>query len=233
LAQNSTKSRPENVVTKLVRLQRADPNKVAYLLRSAGASASYDDALHVLVISGSPSDVASLEQTAKELDAASLQVPSSDVEMTVYVVGASTDPAEAAQIPKTLQSTVDQLKPLFPYSSFQVLETILTRGRIGEQSRVRGTLQPFKSQTDMFPLTYNLSSDIGGITFSSSPPIVHINRFYFSCNFPVKYSDKSTNVPTEINTNLDIPAGKKVVVGKAGAGGDHAIFLVVEAAVAK
>ncbi|HXE14399.1 MAG TPA: hypothetical protein VN633_19895 [Bryobacteraceae bacterium] len=40
-------------------------------------------------------------------------------------------------------------------------------------------------------------------------------------------------VPTQFNTSIDIPAGKKVVVGKAGAGGDHAIFLVVEAAVAK
>lgn len=232
-AQNSTKSRPVDVVTKLVRLQHADPNKVAYLLRSAGASASYDDALHVLVISGTPSDVASLEQTAKELDAASAQAPSSNVEMTVYVVGASTNPADEAEIPQSLQSTVDQLKPLFPYSAYQLLETVITRTRIGEQSRVQGTLQAFKSQAGMFPLTYNLNSNIGGITFSSSPPIVNINSFYFNCNFPVKYSDKSTSVPMSIGTNLDIPTGKKVVVGKAGAGGDHAIFLVVEAAVAK
>ncbi|HEX6545562.1 MAG TPA: hypothetical protein VF023_04590, partial [Bryobacteraceae bacterium] len=108
-AQNSTKSRPVDVVTKLVRLEHADPHKVRDLLTGAGASASWDDTLHVLVISGTPSDVASLEQTAKELDAVSVQAPSSNVEMTVYVVGASTDPAEAVQIPKNLQSTVDQL----------------------------------------------------------------------------------------------------------------------------
>ena len=233
LAQNSTKSRPPNVVTRLVRMEHGDPNKIAALLRRVGAEASYDDALHVLVISGSPSDVASLEQTAKELDAASVQAPSSDVEMTVYVLGASTDPADAAQVPKNLQSTVDQLKDLFPYSSFQLLETILTRARVEEQSRVQGTLQPFKSQVGMFPLTYNLGSNISGITFSSSPPIVHIDNFYFNCSFTVKYSDKSTSIPTSISTNLDIPTGKKVVVGKAGAGGDHAIFLVVGAAVAK
>lgn len=233
LAQNSTKSRPVDVVTKLVRLQHADPHKVRNLLAGAGASVSWDDALHVLVLSGTPSDVASLEQTAKELDAASAQARSSDVEMTVYVLGASSDATDGGSVPKSLQSTVEQLKPMFPYSSYQLLETVLTRGGTGQQSRVRGTLQPFKSQTGMFPLIYGLDSNIGGITFSSSPPIVHINSFYFNCSFPVKYSDKSATVPMEINTSLDIPTGKKVVVGKAGAGGDHAIFLVVEAAVAR
>jgi hypothetical protein len=232
LAQNSTKSRPENVVTKLVRLQHADPHKVRDLLTGAGASASWDDALHVLVISGSPSDVASLEQTAKELDAASAQAPSSNVEMTVYVIGASNDPAEAGQIPQELQSTVEQLKSLFSYSAFQLLETILTRGRIGAPSTAQGTLQLFKGEADTFPPNYDFSYAVGGIS-SSAPPVIHVNNFFFSTRFAVKTSKAAATTPTQFRTYLDIPAGKKVVVGKAGAGGDHAIFLVVEAAVAK
>ena len=60
-----------------------------------------------------------------------------------------------------------------------------------------------------------------------------MNGFFFSTRFGVKMPSQFVTVPTQFNTSIDIPAGKKVVVGKAGAGGDHAIFLVVEAAVAK
>lgn len=232
LAQNSTKSRPVDVVTKLVRLEHADPNKVAYLLRAAGASASYDDALHVLVISGSPSDVASLEQTAKELDAASTQTPSSNVELTVYILGAANS-TDSGSVPKNLQSTVDQLKSLFPYSSFQLLETIFTRGRIGQQSSARGTLQVFKGQTDTVPPNYDFRYKLDSIAMGTAQPVVHISDFYFNAAFVVKTGNQMQQMRTAVQTNLDIPAGKKVVVGKAGAGGDHAIFLVVEAAVTK
>ena len=40
------------------------------------------------------------------------------------------------------------------------------------------------------------------------------------------------SVNVRVRTNLDIASGQKVVVGKAGAGGSNAIFLVVEAKVA-
>jgi hypothetical protein len=232
-AQNSTKSRPENVVTKLVRLQHADPHKVRELLATAGASASWDDTLHVLVISGTPSDVASLEQTAKELDAVSAQSAISNVEVTVYILGASSNSTDMEAIPKNLQSTVDQLKQLFPYSSFQLLETIFTRGRIGQTSSAQGTLQLFKGQTDTAPPNYEFHYRLDGITSATSQSVVHIGDFYFRTGFIVKTGNQMQSMPTGVHTNLDIPTGKKVVVGKAGAGGDHAIFLVVEAAVAK
>lgn len=233
LAQNSTKSRPENVVTKLVRLQHADPHKVRDLLTGAGASASWDDTLHVLVISGTPSDVASLEQTAKELDAVSAQAAISNVEVTVYILGASSNSTDTEAIPKNLQSTVDQLKQLFSYSSFQLLETIFTRGRIGQTSTAQGLLRVFKGQTDTAHPNYEFRYKLDRITSAQSQQVVHISDFYFHANFAVQTGTQHQYMSTEFHTNLDIPTGKKVVVGKAGAGGDHAIFLVVEAAVAK
>src|SRR6185312_4814149 len=153
----------------------ADPHKVRDLLTGAGASASWDDALHVLVISGSPSDVASLEQTAKELDAASAQAPSSNVELTIYILGALSNSTDTGAIPKNLQSTVDQLKQLFPYSSFQLLETIFTRGRIGQTSSAQGTLRVFKGQTDTVHPNYEFHYKLDSITSAQSQQVVHIS----------------------------------------------------------
>ena len=134
-AQNATRSRPSNVETRLVRLQHADPHKVRDLLVGAGASVSWDDVLRVLVISGTPSDVASLEQTAKQLDADSTEMPSSNVLMNVYVIGATTENvSDAVQIPQDLQPVLTQLKSLFSYASYQVLETALARARVGENT---------------------------------------------------------------------------------------------------
>src|ERR1700745_1273271 len=76
-------SRPANVVTHMVRLQHADPVQVYQLLDGTGARVRFDDVLRVVVISGTPSDVASLEQTIKDLDAETQKSVASNIEVTV------------------------------------------------------------------------------------------------------------------------------------------------------
>jgi type II secretory pathway component GspD/PulD (secretin) len=216
-------SHPPNHVTHLVRLQHADPHQVWRLLRSSGAVVEADNALRVLVISGTPSSVASLEETAKAIDAETAKVPSSNVQMTVYVVGASPNAAGTEQIPAGLQSTVTQLKQLFPYASYQLLETNVTRARVGEQNRTTGALQPFKGQAETPVPTYGLQFTVTDITNSGSSATVHIDNFDFT--------NSIQSIRTEISTNIDVATGQKVVVGKAGAAGSNAIFLILEAKV--
>jgi hypothetical protein len=205
-------------------------------LEGTGANASCDKVLNVVVVSGAPSDVASLEQTAKELDAESDRFRNSDVQMMVYVVGASGNADGAGQIPQGLLATVSQLKQLFPYASYQLLETAAMRARVGESTAVKGTLQPFKGQTEMTPATYGLNFTISGITKSGPSAIVHVDNLYFSSYLP--YVGKlgngqtfSNNFEASVRTNIDVASGQKVVVGKAGVAGSNAIFLIVEAKV--
>ena len=73
----------------MIRLQHANPHQVRDLLVGTGAQAQWDDALRVVVVSGTPSEVASLEQTVKELDTEMAKVKASNAEITVYVLGAS------------------------------------------------------------------------------------------------------------------------------------------------
>jgi hypothetical protein len=233
----AVQSRPPGAITRMIRLQHADPCLVRNLLLNTGAQASCDKVLNVVVVSGTPADVAFLEQTAKELDAETARFRSSNVQMTVYVVGASPNAAGAGPIPQGLQATVNQLKQLFPYASYQLLETIVTRARLGERAFAQGMFEALKGQAGAPPSTYDVSFLVGGISNSASSAAVHINDFKFNSRVPYvtgaigNATTQYQTGPASVNTNIDITADQKVVVGKAGAGGSNAIFLIVEAKV--
>lgn len=230
---NAVQSRPPGVITRMIRLQHADPCVLRNLLERTGAKASCDKVLDVLVVSGTPADVASIEQTAKELDAESAHFRSSDVQMTVYVVGASSSADGSGQIPPGLQPTVNQLKQLFPYAFYELLETSVTRSRVagGQFTSVDGTLQPFHGQTETSVSNYSLRFEVAGITGSGPSAIVHIDNFYFQGGLSYAHGNSTQYVPIKISTYVDAPGGQKVVVGKAGTAGSNAIFLIVEAKV--
>lgn len=237
--QNATQSRPANVVTHLVRLQHADPRSVRNLLTGTGAQVSWDDALHVLVISGTPSDVASLEQTAKQLDAESVHASNSNVDVTVDVVGAAEDSKDTSTLPQALESTVSQLKTLFPYASYQLLETAFARAHVGPYTSLQGSLHPFAHgdiASDAHP-AYSLNFTVSGLTGSGADAVIRLSNFSFQARIPytIKVATNQTQrdtITANIQTSFDVASGKKVVIGKAGAGGSNAIFLVVEAKVA-
>ena len=70
--------------------------------------------LRVVVVSGSPSEVASLEQTVKELDTETAKVKAvSNAEMTVYVLGASQEDEARATFQRLFRKTVDQIQAAF------------------------------------------------------------------------------------------------------------------------
>jgi hypothetical protein len=223
---NAPPPRPANVVTRMVRLQHADPRQVQALLSGTGAHAYWDNSLRLVVVSGTPSEVASLEQTIHEIDAETAKSPASNVELTIYVIGAGQEANQESQIPSGLQSTVDQLKPLFPYRSFRVLETAVVRARVGTSTRVNGSLQPFDESKGM-PPSYDLNLWLAGISGSASKALIRLQQFRFMANFWVTVSTQTQQVSAQLNTDFDLTTGQKVVVGKASVAG-HALFLVVE-----
>ena len=235
--------RPENMVTRMIRLQHADPHQVRDLLVGAGARAQWDDQLRVVVVSGSPSEVASLVQTAKELDAEMANVPVSNADFTFYVLGASEEEGNGGPIPSNLQRTVDQIKSAFPYRSYQLLETAVARARIGSMTQIAGTLQPFRSQDPRLEghiPTYTLWFLLASIENSGSQNTFRIQRFRFEGRVPIattpppKGATPSATTPAQylnssIQADFDISSNQQVVIGKAGVAGNSAVFLIVEA----
>jgi hypothetical protein len=224
--------------TRMIRLQHADPHRVRDLLVGTGARAQWDDVLRVIVVSGSPSEVNSLEQAAKELDSETAKVGVSNIELTMYVLGASEDDAGRSRVPPSLQKTVDQIKAAFPYKSYRLLESSVARSRIGENTEVSGSLQPFQDhQQDaiMPPPSYSLSFQLAGITNSAPHDLFHIRGFLFRAGFPISTGKDSggrtqyQQSPATVRTNFDIASNQQVVIGKAGVAGNSAVFLIVEA----
>lgn len=240
--------RPENMVTRMIRLEHANPQQVRNLLRGAGAQVLWDDTLRVVVVSGTPSQIASMERTVKDLDAEAAKVTISNAELTVYVLGASQESGDSTQIPASLEKTANQIKSAFPYQSYRVLETVVARSLLGEQTDVSGTLRPFKDNPEINdPATYKVHFRLAGITTGTGRDVFHIQEFRFDAGFPMRTGtlpagDKAKvpyatvqwqRSPASIGTNFDVSSNQQVVIGKAGVAGNSAVFLIVEAKAVK
>jgi Bacterial type II/III secretion system short domain len=230
----------------MIRVQHANPKQVRDLLTGSGAKAYWDDQLRVVVVSGTPSEVASLEQTVKELDAEISKTPMLNAEITTYVLGASQEDAGSDQIPPALRKTADEIKAAFPYHSYRLLETVVARSRVGEPTFVSGTLKPFKDNPDLNePATYSLRFRLASITNGMGRDQFRIEELQFEAGFPLRTGpppspDKGTYAtaqwqrsPARIQTGFDISSNQQIVIGKAGVAGNSAVFLIVEAKAVK
>jgi hypothetical protein len=238
--------RPENMVTRMIHLEHADPHQVRNLLAGTGARVQWDDQLRVVVVSGSPSEMVSVEQTVKELDAEMAKVPVSNADFTFYVLGASQEERNGGPIPANLQRTVDQIKSAFSYPSYQLLETGVARARIGSTTQISGSLQPFRGEdprlVGRYP-SYKIQFLLAGIANSRSKNTFRIQRFYFQASVPVagppprEGTTPSMTMNQEssssIQADFDISSNQQVVIGKAGVAGNNAVFLIVEAKAVK
>jgi hypothetical protein len=191
----------------------------------------------VVVVSGSPSEVASVEQTVKELDSEMAKVTVLNAELTVYVLGASQESGAASHIPASLQKTVGQIKAAFPYQSYRLLEAIIARCAIGDENSVSGTLQPFQ-ENQPSESSYGLHFRLSGIDNTPTGALFHIRRFNFGANFPYVISKPPNTTQFQqsrasIQTDFDISSNQQVVIGKAGVAGNSAVFLIVEAKAVK
>jgi len=237
---NATASRPPNVVTKMIRLQHANPQQVRNLLVGTGAQAYWDDSLRVIVVSGTPSDVTSLEQTVKELDSEMAKVSVSNAELTVYVLGASLEGGDASDIPASLQKSAGQIKAAFPYRSYRLLETVIARCAIGDETSVSGSLRPFRDNApDQAGIAnYRLRFRLSGTDNMPPREVFHIQRFNFAASFPYVVGKPPNTTQFQqaqaaIQTDFDISSNQQVVIGKAGVAGNSAVFLIVEARAVK
>jgi cell division septum initiation protein DivIVA len=230
--------RPENMVTRMIHLEHANPQQVRNLLVNTGTRAQWDDVLRVVVFSGSPSEVASVEQTIKQLDAEMAKATVSNAELTVYVLGASQEGGQN-QVPAALQNSADQIKAACPYQSFRLLETAIARCRVGEGTRVSGSLQPFQDNqpSGMGAPSYQIRFNLSGADNVGTREVFRIQDFSFYAGFP--YVVKAPNTTqyqkseVSIGTNFDISSNQQVVIGKAGVAGNSAVFLIVEAKAVK
>lgn len=221
-------AKPIRDIATLVRLRYAQPDVV----KDLAAPGSYvtitaNNALKAVVVKGHPEDVADVEKLIQQIDVPPPEASARNVEVTVYIIGATNKATpQAASVPQNLESVVRQLKAIFPYSTYALLDSMLIRSREGREAKTSGMLKDFPAQTAQpgLPNQYGIDYQLTPPETSPTSGTIHFYKFDFRAHERTSH----TIVDADFETNLDLPENQKVVVGKTDIdGGDAALFVVL------
>jgi hypothetical protein len=145
-----------------------------------------------------------------------------NIELTVYLMLAGNEVKVGDAVPLELDPVVKQLKTVFGYKDFQLLDTMLLRNREGLRGEASGVMSiDVPNLTAVLPFaTYNLDYQNATVTAGDKSNLIRIDNFRLSAKIP--YAVGTQPASTQFNfmdvglrTNLDVREGQKVVVGKS------------------
>lgn len=217
-------------VGKVIQIKYADPQRLGHLLFSFGGTIQVDDQMKVLAVTGSPAQVETVEEAVKKLDVP--PPPARNVELTAYYLMATPQPSQATDLPPELNEVAAQLKKVLNFRSFHLLNTTLVRIRDGEGAQIHGAAGHPPGGAE-FGLSIH-RMDVGA---GEKEPTIHLRDLSFSISeSPTTIEPKGAATKNlshaELSTDIDIPVGQKVVVGKTSFEmSDNAVVLVLTARV--
>jgi hypothetical protein len=192
-------------VTKVVTLQY--PQSVdTHILDDIGLIVKRSGA--VMVITGVPERVDTAEAILKQLDVAPPPRPAfvpqerKGVQLTAYLIVASRNGTQEAVLPRDLESAAGQVASALSYKSFSLLDSIDMRLTSGTGGELKGILPQGQSRGGEYAL------DVGRINLVDNSDLIRIEKFNL-------YVHVQTGESATLQTDVDMKAGQKVVVGKA------------------
>lgn len=213
-------------VTKVFEIKNANDSQISSLRNSLGilpADIGYAGG-RFLTVRAPKEIMPAIEEAIKRLDVLSV---TKAAELTAFVLMASNDAAASSTIPPALQPVVNQLKSVLAYKNFQLIDTLIARGSDGRAVDLTGVIMipgaPASTGYSMQGSLHINSSD-------EKNPVLQINGLIFSMRVTEQSSPGGGMQIRDlrISTNVDVPAGKQVVVGKTTFN-DKAFILVLSA----
>jgi hypothetical protein len=217
-------AQPEEQVKKLIRLHYAEPSSVQNMLMSYGVGLRADNQMKAIAISGRAADVAACEAAIKLLD-----VAPKNIELVVYfVVGSDQPNLTGTAVPTDVRDVITQLKNVFTFKDYRMLDTLTVRTRTGTQAETSGILDASGSpRLSVFSIRNSTVSEDGAS--------IRIDRLHAGLRIPVPRAGtdpKSDYMNTGIDQDIDVKEGQKVVVGRSSLQGpEKALFLILTAKV--
>jgi hypothetical protein len=221
-------------VQKVVTIKNGNRNGILHTLQELaptnGMVITTSDNDH-LILSGPKDTVAGFEEIVKQLDVA--PVVKKDVETTVYMIIASVQSASTTPLTPELDPVVKQLKGIFNYKGFRLLESFVLRSRDAESGQTNGFLPPLENLPPGNKISYEFRYNKVSIDGSDAARVAHFDHLKLAIRVPTAIPTGTTTFDANISTDVDVPEGKKVVVGKTSAleGADGALILVISAKV--
>lgn len=229
-AQEKKETKPPERISTMVPvkyLEGARLERVVQLMRSFAVNVDGDASMRVIVLSGEAQLVKAAEAAIRTLDvAASPSLPASrNIEVTLHVVHGSTRSGES-KLPPGLDPVIRQMKSVFQYQTYRLLDTQIVR--IRENTSLRGDAARFSTRVPdpTGSSLYQCNGDLyANVTDDSKGRTYRLDRFRFSC----RASNNNIGDFLDLRTDIDVRENQKAVVGKSNIDAESAIFVVVSA----
>jgi hypothetical protein len=221
----------DETVNRVFQLKYASANRVANVLRPYGA-VNPDDQLKTITVQGRKSLMPEIEQIIQRFDVP--PPPVQNIDVTIYLMSALGQPS-AGSVPPELEPVVKQLKGIFSYKGYQLIDTQVIRVREGHGGEASGVVDS-AGKSDMKTIS-QIKFRAASVSADEKGRAIRIDRLQVGLKIPVTSLDSSgakqyQYLDTGISTDVDIREGQKVVVGKANMdGSDRASIVVLTAKV--
>jgi hypothetical protein len=227
--------KPKRYVQRVVEIKYADVRQLADLATiPGGPTIRYNEHFRTISMYGTEESVTEAEGLIKHYDTphAPAHVTGRNIELVMYMLAASPKGTAGEAVPPDLDPVVKQLKALFGYNDFRLLDSSVLRNREGENGEASGNATFANTGQPPAPVAlYTIRYQKATVNASDKGNVIRIDNLRFSVRMPVLGSGGNWSY-SDIGfaTNLDIREGQKVVVGKAKYdGSDNAFILVVTA----
>ena len=207
--------------TKIFQIKYVEPGELRRALSMFRADMNESGgSLRVLSVRAPKEIMPAIEDAIKRLDVQPSS-PSRSADLTVYILMASDQPDTTTALPPALQPVVNQLRSVLAYKGYQLADTLIARGADGRDIQLRGALPiaiPGLPNTPPAPVnpSYSLSGRFRIENPDGKAPTLRLTGMQFMMG------------PVSIVTDVEIPQGQQIIVGKASMG-DRAFILVMSA----
>lgn len=223
----------KGVVTKIFPIKHRDVDTLARLISAFRAEIKSSRELRVIAVTGRPEIVEAVAESIQRLDVA--PPPPKNVELTFYIVIAMPKADQPTSIPPELEAVTKQLKGVFSYQAFRVLDTMILRCRDGQGAQASGAGPPPAGSSASGQITtIQVRVRTVSVTPGSAGPVIRLNGLKLGARVPLSIPGGGWQFfDTGFNTDIDVREGQKVVVGKANIDSSNdAMIAVVTAKVA-
>jgi hypothetical protein len=229
----SQKTATAEPVRKILQVKYVDPHEMTVFLSEFGARLRSNHQTNTISVIGSEAQVEAVEEALKKLDVP--PPPIKDIEITAYFLLA-TQQAVQTTLPSELDEVVVQLRRVLKYQHFRLLNTALVRARDGEGADVSGVASAVVGGGK--PADFRFGFKGADIIADGKPRSIRLHGLDFFVDQEVEQGATKVIFPqprtilAKIHTELDVPEGQKVVVGKTSFDSpDDALVLVLTAKV--
>jgi hypothetical protein len=208
-------------------------DRVINVVRTLNVSTArivHDPVLKTLALTGTPQEIARLEELLRRFDIPAPENRARQIQITIHMIEATDQPAQSPALPPNLTSAVEQLRTAFGYKGFRLMDTILLQGREGAELELTGLLPVTATRSN--EKTFYVAR-YAHAAYLESQKTLFVNGFKFNLRIPVSSGEHTTYGDSGITTDLSIRNDQKLVLGKLtkdqtpGAG----VFLILTAKV--